>query len=205
MTRMSEAPTTGRTSWKRFALAIIPFAAVAGGMLAMTSQGALAASFTISGQEAKISADSLDGTGFTQYGWLNQTARGDAVPVATAAMKHAELKNMCQSVVFALPIVGDLTLKINAGADRPVTAEDLFIDMGQLDGEATFTNMEIGRDASTLDKGPAGGQGLQDMFAQQADTIHIDNLRQTMYATSAGVFRLNGLHLKVLKGNEACW
>jgi nucleoid-associated protein YgaU len=198
-------PAEGRTNWKRFALAIVPIAAVAAAVLAMTAEGSLAASFTISGQQAKISADSLDGTGFAQYGWLDQTARGEAVPVAVAAIKHAELKNMCQSVVLSLPIVGDLTLKINAGADKAVTAEDLSIDMDQLNGDATFTNIEIGRDASTLDQGAAGGQGLQDTFAQQADTVHIDKLRQTMYATHAGIFRLNGLRLKVVNGNSSCW
>jgi hypothetical protein len=174
-------------------------------LLAMTGEGALAASFDISGQEAKISADSLHGKGFAQYGWLNKTARGDAIPVATAGIRQAELKNMCQSVVFNLPIVGELTLRINAGASKPVTAENLFIDMSQLDGDATFTNIEIGRDASTLDKGPAGAQGFQDMFAQQADEIHIDNLKQRMYASHAGVFRLNGLHLEVTKGKKECF
>lgn len=195
----------GRTSWRRFGLAIIPAVAAVGTMTAMTSEGALAASFTISGQEAKISADSLHGVGFAQYGWLNQNARGDAIPVATAGIKHAELKNMCQSVVFALPIVGSITLRIEAGKDKPVTAEQLFIDMNQLDGDAVFTNIEIGRDASTLDKGGDGAQGFQDMFAQQADVVHIDHLRQTMYASHAGIFRLNGLHLTVAKGKNECY
>ena len=77
--------------------------------------------------------------------------------------------------------------------------------MNQLSGDAVFTNMEIGRDASTLDKGPSGGQGFQDMFAQQADKVHIDNLRQTMYATTAGTFRLNGLGLNLNAGVNECW
>jgi hypothetical protein len=206
MTTKPDTPAEGRTHWKRFGLALVPAVAASAALLAMSAQGALAASFTISGQAARISADHLHGDGFAQYGWLDKSARGDAIPVATAAIRHAELKNMCQSVVFQLPIVGELTLRINAGGgDKPVVAEDLFIDMNQLDGDATFTNIEIGRDASTLDKGPKNGKGLQDMFAQQADMVDIDHLTQTMYASHAGVFRLNGLHLEVAKGKKECF
>jgi hypothetical protein len=53
--------------------------------------------------------------------------------------------------------------------------------------------MEIGNDASTLNK--AGVQGKRGVFSQQSDTVHIDNLRQTNYATTAGVFKLPGLKL----------
>jgi hypothetical protein len=199
-------PAAGRTIWRRFALVLIPSLATAAFMTAMMGSGALAASFTISGQQAKISADSLDnGKGFVQYGWIDQTARKDAIPVAVTGIKHAELHNMCQSVVFALPVVGDVTLKINAGKTNPVIADDLMIDMSQLDGDATFTAMEIGNDSSTLSKGPAKAKGFQDMFGQQADTIHIDNLRQVAYATSAGSFKLTGLHLAVLPGRDECY
>jgi hypothetical protein len=206
MTDATRPRVAGRTSWRRFAVLAVPAAVIVAGMLAMMGEGALAASFTISGQKAKISADSLDGTGFAQYGWIDQTARNTAIPVAVAGIKHAELANLCQSVVFSLPIVGDLTLKINAGGGgTPVTAENLFIDMDQLQGDATFTNIEIGRDASTLNKGPAGAQGFQDMFAQQADKVHIDKVRQTAYATTAGTFRLVGLNLALKSGKDECF
>jgi hypothetical protein len=198
-------PPAGRTNWRRFAIVLAPSLVAASFMTVMMGTGALAASFTISGQQAKISADSLDGTGFVQYGWIDQTARKDAIPVAVSGIKHAELVNMCQSVVFTLPIVGDVTLKINAGKASPVIAEDIMIDMSQLDGDATFTTMEIGNDASTLSKGPAKAKGFQDMFGQQADKIHIDNLRQVTYATSAGSFKLTGLHLTVNKGRDECY
>jgi hypothetical protein len=198
-------PPEGRTNWRRFALAIVPLAAITTAAVVMTGGGAIAASFAISGQQAKISADSLDGTGFTQYGWIDQTAGNDAIPVATSGITHAEMRNMCQSVVFPMPIIGDISLKIKAGGTTPVVADDLFIDMNQLDGDATFSNIEIGRDASTLDKGPNGAQGFQGMFAQQADKVHIDHLHQVMYATHAGTFKLSGLHLTVGKGKDECF
>jgi hypothetical protein len=196
----------GRTSWRRFALVAVPAAAAVTGMFLAVGQGALAASFTISGAEAKISADSLDGTGFAQYGWVDGTARNQAVPVTTAAFRHAELTNMCQSVVISVPIIGDLTLRINAGGGgTPVSADNLLVDLTHLEGDATFTNIEIGNDASKLNKGPANAKGLQDMFSQQADAAHIDHLRQNSFATSAGTFRLHGLNLNLATGKNECF
>ena len=61
-------------------------------------------------------------------------------------------------------------------------------------GDASFNNIEIGNDASTLTK--AGVKGPAGVFSQQADTVHIDNLRPTNYATTAGVFKLPGLKLR---------
>lgn len=196
----------GRTRWRRFAVVIVPsFAAVAGMLFAMSS-GALAASFSVSQQDFKVSADSLDGQGFVQYGWIDGTSRGNAKPVAISAIKTAQIKNLCQSVVTTLPIVGDVSLKLTAGSgSESVTADNLFIDMNQLDGDATFTNIEIGRDASTLNKGPATAKGFQDAFGQQADAVHIDHLRQSAVATSAGTFKLPGLHLGLSLGKNECY
>lgn len=73
-------------------------------------------------------------------------------------------------------------------------ASHLTTDSTELSGDASFGNIEIGNDASTLDK--AGVQGPKGVFSQQADTVHIGNLRQTNYATTAAVFKLPGLKLR---------
>ncbi len=84
-------------------------------------------------------------------------------------------------------------------------ATDLFVDATQLSGSADFTNIEIGRDASTMDKGPDGAQGMQDLFGQQADTVRISDLEQTAWATNAGTFKLSGLNMKITKGKKECF
>ncbi|MCZ9342467.1 DUF6230 family protein, partial [Streptomyces sp. TRM76130] len=65
-----------------------------------------------------------------------------------------------------------------------------------LSGDASFNNIEIGNDASTLDKAGAEGRGPIGVFSQQADTVRIEKLRQTNYATTAAVFKLPGLKLR---------
>ncbi|MCK9871931.1 DUF6230 family protein [Nocardiopsis dassonvillei] len=194
------------TSWKRFALFSIPAGVAVGGILVAMAQGALAASFTVSGQDFKISAEELNGEGFVQYGWLDQTVREEAVPVAVAGIREAEIQGLCQSVLTEFPIVGQISLRLTAGDQgTPVVAENLVIDMSQMDGNASFENIEIGRDAGTLDQGPEGSRGFNDLFGMQSDTIVIEDLEQTARAASAGTFRLSGLSLGISMGDDECF
>ncbi|MCB5907095.1 DUF6230 family protein [Streptomyces pinistramenti] len=197
---------TGRISWRRFAVLSVPALAGTAALGIALANGALAASFAVSGQQFKVSADRLQGDGFAQYGSVDANARGDLLPVAVTAIKSAELHSLCQSVVTHLPVIGDISLNLSAGTGKtPVKADDLFVDATQLSGNASFHRIEIGRDASTLTKGPDGAQGLQDLFAQQADDVTIDHLRQTAWATNAGTFRLTGLSMKISKGKKECF
>ena len=113
----------GRTRWRRFGLLAGLSAAAAGGLLALMSNGALAASFSVSGQQFKVSADKLVATGFVQYGTVDARTEPGAgaqtpEPVAVSAMKNATLTNLCQSVITELGDFGAVTLKIRAGTGR---------------------------------------------------------------------------------------
>jgi hypothetical protein len=63
-----------------------------------------------------------------------------------------------------------------------------------LSGNASFGNIAIGQDASTLNQDP-GNVGAAGGFGEQAATITIDNLRQHTWLTTAGTFTLPGLSL----------
>ncbi|QKW06342.1 cholesterol esterase [Streptomyces sp. NA04227] len=205
------APAPGRTRWLRLAVVMVPTLAVSGGILATMSTGALAASFgvsansfTVSGKSFQVSADSLKGRGFEQFGVLDRGK--DAVyPEALTAIRTADLRNICQSVVQSVPIIGDVTLRLTAGRGaRPVHVDRLVANVHDLKGDASFTNIQIGRDASTVNQvpgvtGPSGG------FAQQSDTVQIMRLRQETRSISAATFRLPGLHLTVKRGDHSCF
>lgn len=198
--------TTGRVRWRRFAVLAVPGFAATAALAVALADGALAASFAVSGQEFKVGASSLTGTGFAQYGGIDKNVRGKLLPVAVTTIKEAKLKDLCQSVVTTLPVIGDISLKLHAGQGaKTVEATDLFIDATQMSGDAEFENMELGRDASTLNKGPASAQGLQDAFGQQAKTIKMTDVRQTAWATNAGRFKLAGLDLKIKLGKDECF
>ncbi|MET9294213.1 DUF6230 family protein [Streptomyces sp. NPDC003077] len=197
---------TGRVSWRKFAVLSVPALAGTAALGIALANGALAASFAVSGQQFKVSTSRLVGEGFAQYGGVDTNARGDLLPVAITAFKKAELHNLCQSVVTSLPVLGDISLNLTAGkGGKPVEATNLFVDATQLSGNASFNNIEIGRDASTLDKGPDSAQGMQDMFSQQADDTVITNVKQTAWATNAGTFKLTGLSMNISKGKKECF
>ena len=196
------APVRGRTRWRRFAVVLVPALAAAGAIVVGMANGAIAASFAVSGSTFKVSADELDGTGFAQYGGVAVDNAKNVHPVAVSGIKSASLSNLCQSVVVpGTPI----SLVIRAGKTTPATATDLLIDMTQLSGDATFTNISIGQDASTLTKGGASAVGQPGGFGQQADSVKIVGLKQVAWSTSAGTFALNGLDLHVSLSGEQCF
>jgi hypothetical protein len=206
----------GRTRWRRFGVLFGLSAACAAGLVTLMSSGALAASFSVSGQQFKVSADQLVANGFVQYGTVDARTEpgGDSQtpePVAVSAMKNATLTNLCQSVITDLGDFGAVTLKIKAGTGKdPVTAKNMVVDMTALDGNAKFEDMEIGRDAATLDKGPTNdpneiAQRREGFFSQQADKVTINNLKQTAWATTAGEFNLTGLSLRLKWGKDECF
>lgn len=192
----------GRTSWRRFAMLLVPAVAAVGGLLFGVSAGAFPAQFTVSGQQFKVSADELRGEGFVQVPGWDETAEGENIPVARSIINQAELDNLCQSVAVPdglistiFPGAEHIVLRIEAGGGGdPATATNLVIGLDQLSGDATFTNIEIGNDAADI----SGADALAGQFGQRSDRIVIENLRQTSTSTSAGTFRLTGLDLRVL-------
>jgi hypothetical protein len=194
-----------RTRWRRFAAVAVPSVAAAGAMLVMTANGALAASFAVSGQSFKVSATQLDGDGFEQFGAVDVDKGGTPHPVAVSLIGDATLKDLCQSVKVPAGPLGNIVVTIKAGGGAtPASAKNMVVDAAQLSGDATFTNMEIGRDASTLTR-VAGGQGPAGMFGQQAEHVTIDGLQQTAWSTTAGTFKLNGLHLGLAVNGPECF
>ncbi len=197
-------PAYGHTRWRRFALVMLPAVIAATGLGVLMGNGAIAASFAVSGQNFKVSADRLVGEGFEQFGTIDTSEDGTKHPVAVSAIENATLSNLCQSVVTDTP-VGAVTLRITAGEGRSkVTADRLVVDAAQLSGDTTFTNIEIGRDASTLDK-VEGAQGDPGVFGQQADKVVIKDLEQVAWATTAGTFKLPNLHLSIKRGKQPCF
>lgn len=201
-----------RRNWtrrRRYAAVFAPSLVIGLGWSFLTAQGAFAASLHVAGLKSTITADTLVGKGFAQYGWVDAAKENaDAgipglIPIARTGIVNAELTNLCQSVTIdAL----NVTLVIRAGTEpkRPVKATNLVIDMTELSGDAAFDNIDIGGDASELSKAGPDFQGPQNMFSQEADVVRITDLKQTAYATSAGTFLLRDLDLRLKSGTTGC-
>jgi hypothetical protein len=177
--------TRGKVNWRRFAIVAVPAVAVAGILVGLTAEGALASSISVSGQEFVITADQLKGTGVAQFGGALPNSGGTQTPVIVSAMQNATMANLCQSVT----VLG-LTIRLTAGGGgTPVSASNLVVDANdQTADSAVFNNISIGQDAGTLG-GPAG------TFGEQASSVTINKLVQHTWYTTAGTFTLPNLSL----------
>ena len=175
----------GKVRWRRFAIVAIPAFVVAGTLVGLTAEGALASSISVSGQQFTITADQLAGTGFAQYGGALPSSTGSQTPVIVSSIKNATMTKLCQSV----SVLG-MTVHLTAGGNgTPVSASNLVVDANdQTASSAVFTNISIGQDAGTLG-GPAG------TFGEEADQVTINNLVQHTWYTTAGTFTLPNLSL----------
>ncbi|PKV87962.1 DUF6230 family protein [Streptomyces sp. TLI_146] len=218
-----ESQVRGGTRWKRFALVMVPSVAATAAIGIGLAQGALAASFSVSGVDFKVTADQLVGHNMLQYGSIDSGA-GKNHPVVVSGFNHAEITNMCQSVVtplpFDIPGIGKaVTMKIEAGteAGKPVVADNIYLDVSELDTDATFKNIDIGVAAGegqgTGDerveiqpgkKGTPGESPSQYGFAQRAKEVVLDGVQQRAWATTAASFKLNGLKLRLSGGSNEC-
>jgi hypothetical protein len=212
--------TFGKTRWKRFAVVMVPTIAATAVVGVSIAQGALAASFSVSGQQFKVSAGKLYGTDFRQYGTVldgtpTSSNPSGKDPVAVSGFDKATINQLCQSVDFPVPLLGDFTLRIDAGgtynaitkkATGPVVkATGLFISMNDLKADtAVFKTMNIGVATGTV--GTATGQTTTaGAFAQTAASATLTGVKQEAWATSAATFSLNGLHLHVDSGDTGCF
>jgi hypothetical protein len=185
----------------RILLAAVPVAVVTTVLMAGVANGAVPVSFAVSGSQFQISASQLNGDEFSQYAGTATDTEGKAHPASIANIGSATLADLCQSVITETPL-GKVGLLITAGGGgKPASAKDLQIGMTDLKGDATFSNIRIGVDASTVKTSAKGTAGD---FAQDADTVKIDHLQQTAWSTQASVFTLTGMHVQLTKG-ETCF
>lgn len=183
----------GRVRWRRAAALAVPAVLACGALVALTARGVLGIQMSVSGMPFTVTADRLQGHGFEQFGGLAPTSgrAGGAgrAPAVVSAIDSASLTNLCQSVDLGAT---NLLIRAGTGGAR-VTADHLTTDSALIRGDASFSDLEIGNDAGTLDT--AGVQGPSGGFGQQAATVTVDHLRQTDWATTAAVFKLPGLRL----------
>jgi hypothetical protein len=177
----------------------------AGVLLFGMSQGALAASFAVSGSSFKVSADGLTGQGYVQFGGVD-AGSGQVHPVAVNGFRSASLDKFCQSVfVPNMPVVGDLTMRIEANGRGGMEATNMVVGLTDISGDLTLGNPQIGIDAGTLTKGPEGLKGLPGSFGLQADTVNIAALRQVAWSTTAQSIKFKGMTLNLRQGKNECF
>ncbi|MEU4130389.1 DUF6230 family protein [Streptomyces wuyuanensis] len=202
----------GRTRWRRFAAVLVPSVAAAAALGVGMAEGALAASFLISGRTFQISADTLKVRGLSIYGMVDVTRKGTPVPVTVTGFRHAEISGLCQSVVVPIPVIGPYTLRLTGGEGERVEAKNMFIDSKALSiGRAEFEDIETGVAAGAVDKGPVNPGDRHsryfdpDGIAQQARSADLTDVQVTAVAVTAATLNVPDLTMRLKQGSRECF
>ena len=65
----------------------VPAVAIAGILVGLTAEGALASSISVSGQEFTITSDQLTGSGFAQFGGSLPNSKDGQTPVIVSTIR----------------------------------------------------------------------------------------------------------------------
>ncbi|GIF21629.1 hypothetical protein BJ973_004926 [Actinoplanes tereljensis] len=200
------SPVEGRTHWGRSAVLFIPALLALGGLTVAIAEGALAASFGVSGQSFKVTAAHVEGTDVAAYLDTAASVDGKQHPVMLAGVGKASMRDVCTSAVVSVPVVGKISLKVLGGKTEPITGTNVVADADALlGGNGVVTDVEAGRDASTLNRVP-GVSGPKGRFGVQAGSLSTEDVRSTAWSANGGTIKLSGgLDVSVTAGVHECF
>ncbi|TYB50761.1 cholesterol esterase [Nonomuraea sp. PA05] len=194
----------GRVRWKRFAWIFAPVAAMTSLLVGATAQGVIGATFVVSGRSFKLFAGELRGQGFALSSDVVRTRKDRRIPVITTGVRRAVVTGLCQSALVKTPL-GTVTIVLTGGrGGNVVTIDDLVIDVAVGQTAATLRDLELNRDAGTLDEVP-DARGPAGTFGGQASAVTLRNVRLDAWAATAATFSLPDLGMKVLRGEHECF
>ncbi|UBU08912.1 DUF6230 family protein [Nonomuraea gerenzanensis] len=194
----------GRVRWKRFAWIFAPVAATTTLLVGATAQGVIGATFVVSGNSFKLFAGELRGQGFALSSNVVRTRKDRLIPVITTGVRRAVVTGLCQSALVKTPL-GTVTIELTGGRNgNEVTIDDLVIDVAAGRTASSLRELELGRDAATLDEVP-DARGPAGTFGSQARSVVLRNVRLEPWAATAATFSLPDLGLRVLRGVQECF
>ncbi|MEK2474930.1 MULTISPECIES: DUF6230 family protein [Streptomyces] len=200
-----ELSPEGRTHWKRTAVMLVPSTACVGALVLALAQGAMAASFAVSGKNFKVSADEITGQGIASFPSSLGGSDGTGHAVLLAGIRTGTAKGVCLSMKQRLPLVGEVSLLVRSGGDRPVRGENIVVDADALTSSGgRVTGVQAGRDAATLTGAP-GVDGPRGLFGVQATSALARNVKSTAWASNGGSLTLDKVEIELSHSGKECY
>ncbi|MFI1970668.1 cholesterol esterase [Streptomyces cinnamoneus] len=204
MTRADRRLSEGRTVWRKAALVALPAVAAVAAMAVAMGEGVLASSFAVSGQAFQVSSSRLTSKGLVSFVDVDRSADGRGHATALLGVGDATLTDICQAARVNTPL-GTVVFSLRAGGEAGnVMVSNLVLHSEDLMGDARFGEVQLGRDASTLDQVP-GVRGAPGQFGLQAASVTVSGVRSHTWSVTGGDFRLKGLRLDVGLNDRACF
>lgn len=195
----------GRTSWGRSAVLFVPGMAAVVAILIGMANGAIAAQFGVANSNMKMGIASLDAQQATGFVGSSSRIRDGKEASLLLGVAGGTAKDLCLSALVELPIIGPVTLNVNAGGGAPAQIDSLTAHAKELLApRGVLKTAQLGRDGSTVDennliKGPAGSWGLQ------AAGLQVEDAKLTAMNGAAAQLKLEGLAIRVLHGKHECF
>ncbi|GAB2444331.1 DUF6230 family protein [Streptomyces incanus] len=131
-----------------------PCALAAGALGIALAQGAIAASFAVSGTAFKVHAEEVTTDGLPSFP-SSIGYGGGAKPVPPVAVKDGAISGVCVSLKQKVPAVGEISVPVRSGSDKPLKGGNPIANADALiGGGGKVTGVQAGRDASTLSRNP---------------------------------------------------
>ncbi|WP_274564085.1 DUF6230 family protein [Streptomyces spiramyceticus] len=183
----------------------VPGVVAVGAVVIALAQGAMAASFAVSGKNFKVSAEEITGQGISSFPSSIGSKDGKGHAVLLAGIKSGTAKGVCLSMKQDLPMVGEVSLIVRSGGDKPVKGENLVVNADALTtAGGRVTGVQAGRDASTLDAAP-GVNGPPGLFGVQASTAVARNVKSTAWASNGGSLTLDKVEIEIGHDGRECY
>lgn len=196
---------TGRTHWKKSAVMLVPGVACVGALVIALAQGAMAASFAVSGKNFKVTADRITGRGISSFPSSQTSKDGKGHAVLLAGIKSGTAKGVCLSMKQSLPVVGDVSMTVRSGDGTPIRGENLVVNADALTSSGgRVTGVQAGRDASTLSAAP-GVSGPPGLFGVQASTAVANDVKSTAWASNGGSLTLSKVEIQLHHDGTECY
>ena len=206
MKDLSGKRVLGKTRWRRFGVAYGLAMGLIVTVLALAASGAISLPLTVAGVPFTVAGDELHGTGFSQYGSVEQDQFGAPHAVAVTTIDNLTnasnqgIVNLVQTVCgpTGIPVASLSKLKMVITGDS-VEATGLVAGVTDLttgSGTTTsFSNLSVGQPLGPVNSiNPALGKSL----GQTADSFDIAGpFTQTALSTVAGTFAVKNLNLHV--------
>lgn len=190
----------GHTRWGRVIIAVIPALVVVLLLAGSMITGLLAATFALGGVPIDVRAATLDATGMGLYGDTRSLITGDAFNVAAAGVEEATITGLCLGI--EVPVGAGFNIVLSAPDDVEVNASNLLLDADSLRGSLSATGLEVGRDASVMDRGGVTGPAGTD--AVQVAQVELGDATIAAHRLSAGTISLSDISIAVQGADGGC-
>ncbi|MGR6913430.1 DUF6230 family protein [[Actinomadura] parvosata] len=190
--------------WKRFWLMLAPSLAALAVLAAGMAQGAVPASFAVSGRQIKVSAAKLTGRGVGIVPGVVRSMDGRQHVVLHLSLRTAQVYGLCQSAEVDTPL-GPFTVRLGTrDREKPSQVSRLSISATSLGADVGLGSVVLNRDAGVLGAGSVL-KGKRGDYGVGVLTFSARDVTADAWMVMGGSFMVDGLSVAIGRDVRPCF